>query len=152
AAAILAISVIVIVDEELRGQIIQFASADIAAVQAGYAGDGEREAREVIQQRMSAPGASDFFLLERNGERLAGNLAPMAPRTGTLTLRGAGRGHSILGVGRLLAPGIYVFSGSDINHIVLARRQILRIMTWIFAGALVLGIAGGVLVSRSFLS
>ncbi len=152
AAAILAIGVIVIVEEELREQIVQFASADIAAVQAGYAGDGEREAREVIQQRMSAPGASDFFLLERDGRRLAGNLPPMALSGGTLTLPGSGPRHQILGVGKYLAAGLYVFSGSDLNPVMLARQRILRIMIWVFAGAVLLGIAGGILVSRSFLS
>jgi signal transduction histidine kinase len=152
AAAILAVSVVVIMDEEFRDQIVQFAGADIAAIQAGYDSDGEREAREVIQQRMTALGASDFFLLERDGARLAGNLPPMTPRTGTLTLRGTRRGHPILGVGRLLAPGLYAFSGSDLNHVMLARRQILRVMIWIFAGAVVLGIGGGLIVSRGFLS
>jgi signal transduction histidine kinase len=153
AAAILAISVVFIVDEEFRDQIIQFAGADIAAVRSGYATDGEREAREVIQQRMTAPGASDFFLLERNGARLAGNLSPMPPRTGILTLPGlSSRGHAILGVGADLAPGLYVFSGSDLHPAFVARENILRLVGWIFAGVVLLGIIGGLIVSRSFLS
>src|SRR5690348_15004421 len=76
---------IVIVDDELRAQIVQFANADIAAVRDGYRTQGEREAIEVVAQRLAAPGSSDFLILEHNGKnRLAGNLAPMPPQLGIL--------------------------------------------------------------------
>ena len=153
-AAILAVSVLVIVDQEFRDQIVQFANADIAAVKDGYRTDGEREAREVIEQRMSAPGASDFFLLQDNGRRLAGNLPPMPPRTGILTLPypGARPPHEILGTATYLAPDLYLFSGSDLYPARLARRRIVRVLIWIFLGAVMLAILSGVLVSRGFLS
>jgi len=102
---------------------------------------------------MSAPGFSDFFLLEKGQTRLAGNLEPMAPRTGILTLPYPGNpsGHAILGVGTFLAPDIYVFSGSDLYRAGLTQRRILVTLSWVFAGALILAILGGTLVSRSFL-
>ena len=66
---------LVIVDKEFRDQIVQFSNADIAAVKDGYRTEGVGEAREVINQRMASPGASDFFLLEHGQtEKLAGNL------------------------------------------------------------------------------
>ena len=80
--------VLVITDQALRDQIVQFSSADIAAIQDGYRSEGVHEAREVMQQRMAAPGASDFFLLQKDGKRLAGNLPAMPPRTGIVTLAG----------------------------------------------------------------
>ena len=83
-AAVLASSVLYIVNEEFRDQVIQFAHADIAAVQDGYRTEGIDEAREVIGQRMAAPSASDFFLLQQAGVRLVGNLAAMPPRAGIL--------------------------------------------------------------------
>jgi signal transduction histidine kinase len=104
---------------------------------------------------MAAPGASDFFLLERDGKsRVAGNLAPMTPRTGILTLPypAKAEGHAILGVGAFIAPGLYVFSGSDLYNAHLARSRILRMLVWVFAGAVILALAGGLAVSRSFLS
>ena len=152
AAAVLAVSLLVTVDEEFQDQIVQFANADIAAVRDGYNTEGEREAREVIGQRMTAPGASDFFLLQRDGKRLAGNLPPMPPRTGVLTLPGSGPQHRILGVATFLAPGLYIFSGSDLHHAELARRHIVRALIWVFAGAVLLAILGGILVSRNLLS
>ena len=152
-AAALAAITIVIVNEEFRDQIVQFANADIGAVKDGYRTNGEAEAKEVIGQRMSAPGASDFFLLERGRTPLAGNLAPMLPRTGILALPYPGNapGHGILGVGTFLAPDLYVFSGSDLYRARLTQRRILITLSWVFAGALILALLGGLLVSRSFL-
>ena len=152
-AAALTVLTIVIVNGEFRDQIVQFANADIGAVKDGYRTGGIGEAQEVIAQRMSAPGFSDFFLLERDQARLAGNLRPMAPRTGTLSLPYPGNppGHAILGVGTFLAPGIYIFSGSDLYRARLTQRRILVTLSWVFAGALILALLGGLLVSRSFL-
>ena len=153
-AAVLTGLTIVTVDRALHSQIVQFANADIAAVKDGYRTEGEPEAREVIEQRMASPGASDFFLLERDGKtRLAGNLAPMLPQLGILTLPypSGSRGHAILGVGAFITPDLYVFSGSDLYNTRQARGQILRTLVWVFAGALALALAGGLAVSRSFL-
>ncbi len=153
-AAIFTVITLVIVNEEFQDQIVQFAKADIAAVKDGYRTEGEAEAREVIGQRMTAPGASDFFLLERNANtKLAGNLALMPPRTGVQTLPypAGGTDHAILGVGAFIAPDLYVFSGSDLHNAWLARRRILRTLIWVFLGTLVLAVLGGQAVSRSLL-
>ena len=152
-AAALTVLTIVIVNGEFRDQIVQFANADIGAVENGYRTDGVREAMEIIGQRMSTPGASDFLLLERGQTRLAGNLKPMTPEAGILTLPYPGnpRGHAILGVGAFLAPDLYIFSGSDLYRARLTQRRILVTLSWVFAGALILALLGGMLVSRSFL-
>jgi signal transduction histidine kinase len=152
-AAALTVITIVIVNEEFRDQIVQFANADIGAVKDGYRTNGEPEAKEVIEQRMSTPGSSDFFLLERGSGKLGGNLRPMPPRAGILTLPDpAGKpGHQILGVGSFLAPNLYVFSGSDLYRARLAQRRILITLSWVFVGALILAALSGMLVSRGFL-
>jgi signal transduction histidine kinase len=152
--AILAVVTLAVVDQELRGQIVQFAAADIGSVKDGYRTEGEDEAREVIGQRLATPGASDFFLLQRGAStKLAGNMPPMAPRTGTFTLPypGGAAGRTILGVGAFIAPDLYVFSGSDLRSAQMARQRILRTLIWVSAGALALALLGGVIVSRSFL-
>ena len=153
-AAVLSGITLVIVDQEFHDQIVQFANADIAAIKDGYRTEGIPEATEVIDQRMTAPGASDFFLLERDGKtKIAGNLAPMPPQLGVLTLPypGGGSGHEILGVGAFITPDLFVFSGSDLYNAHQARQRILRTLVWVFAGALVLALMGGMAVSRSFL-
>lgn len=152
-AAALTVITLVIVNEEFQDQIVQFANADIAAVKDGYRMNGLAEAQEVIGQRMTAPGASDFFLLERGRTALAGNLPPMPPRTGIVTVPypGSRPGHEILGTGTFLAPDLYVFSGSDLYHARLARSRILVTLLWVFAGAVVLALLCGMVVSRGFL-
>jgi signal transduction histidine kinase len=153
-ATILAVVTLEVVNQELRDQIVQFANADIGSVRDGYRTEGEDEAREVVGQRMAAPGASDFFLLQRGtSAKVAGNLPPMTPRTGILTLPypGGQAGRTILGVGSFIAPDLYVFSGSDLRTAQMARQRILRTLIWIFAGALALALLGGMIVSRGFL-
>ncbi|MBN9544872.1 MAG: HAMP domain-containing histidine kinase [Alphaproteobacteria bacterium] len=152
-AAALAIVTLAVVDQELRSQIVQFANADIGSVKDGYRTQGVREASEVVGQRMASPGASDFFLLQRNGsEKLAGNLPPMQALTGVIEFpHPAAAGRAILGVGAFVAPGLYVFAGSDLRATQMARQRILRTLIWIFAGALALALLGGTIVSRTFL-
>jgi len=155
-AAIFAVSMLVlggmmllIADRAFRDQIVQFSQADIAAIQSGYDHEGLHEAREVVQQSMAAPGVSDFFLLQQDGAKVAGNLPAMPSRAGIFTLTSDGR--EILGVGKFLAPGIYAWSGSDLARARVARREMMQIMAWLFAAAALLASAGGVAVSRSFL-
>lgn len=152
-AAALAIVTLAVVDQELRSQIVQFANADIGSVKDGYRTQGVREASEVVGQRMASPGASDFFLLQRNGsEKLAGNLPPMQALTGVIEFpHPAAAGRAIPGVGAFVAPGLYVFAGSDLRATQMARQRILRTLIWIFAGALALALLGGTIVSRTFL-
>lgn len=144
--------VLVITDHAFRDQIVKFSQADIAAIQDGYESENLSEAVEVIHQRMANPGASDYFLLEHGNERLAGNLSPMLPRIGTISLPGATADHDILGVGAFLAPGLYAFAGSDLYRVHMAQNQIIRTMVWLLGLALILAVAGGTLLSRSFLS
>ncbi|HKU54410.1 MAG TPA: HAMP domain-containing sensor histidine kinase [Rhizomicrobium sp.] len=141
--------VVVIVDQGFRDQILQSSRADIAAIRHGYANKGMGEAQEVVEQLMAAPGASDFLLLQRNGQALAGNLPPMPGQAGAVSLKRPG--YEILGEGAYLAPGLYVFSGSDLSRIQAARKHLIQVMLWLLAAALVLAALGGALVSRSFL-
>src|SRR6185369_542724 len=108
--------VLVFISQALRDQIVTFAYADIGAIRNGYVIEGEYEAREVVQQLMAGPANSGFYLLQRGGRVLEGNLPAMGPRTGTmeLSVSSAGRSREVLGVGEFLAPGLYVFSGSDL--------------------------------------
>jgi signal transduction histidine kinase len=143
--------VLVITDRAFRDQMVQFSSADLATIKAGYDGEGVPEAREVIEQSMSQPGVSDYFLLQQGSTRIAGNLPVMTPRTGVVSLPGPSPGHDVLGVGAFLAPGLYAFAGSDLYRVHKAQQQILQTLAWLFAAALLLAVLGGALVSRTFL-
>ena len=149
-ALAMVVMAVVITDQTLRDQILQSSQSDIAAIRHGYEGsEGFDEAREIVEQLMSAPAGSDFFLLQKNGKVLAGNLPPMPPRNGTVSLER--RGKEILGVGAHLAADTYVFSGSDLSRIHDARGRLVQDMLWMLCAALAMAILGGALVSRSFL-
>jgi signal transduction histidine kinase len=150
---ILGAFVLVITNQALRDQIVAFSASDIAAIRNGYASEGVHEAREVVHQLMAGPAASDFYLLQEEGRVVAGNLPAMPAHTGTLQIAAspATRGHEVLGVGAFLAPGLYVFSGRDTTELRAVQTHILHVMLELFAGAMLLAVAGGTLVSRSFL-
>src|SRR4051812_44726248 len=138
------------VDGAFRAEALRTADGNIASIANGYASEGLREALEVIDQDMAAPNASDFFLLEQGGKKLAGNLPAMAPVPGTVTLQVQRR--PVLGRGTFLAPGLYVFAGRDLSVMRRTEQSILRTLAWIFGLALILAGLGGTLLSRSFLA
>jgi signal transduction histidine kinase len=150
-SAVLAGSVLFIVAEEFRSQVLQVAQADIAAVKDGYRTGQLHEAREVIQQQMAAGGASDYFLLQQGNVRLAGNLPAMTPHIGTTTvpIPTSKKGRTALGIGTWLAPGLYAFTGSNQRYSRLAQQRIVVVLLWVLAGAAILGAWGGIFVSRS---
>lgn len=152
AVIVMGIAVSLITSQALRDQVVQYARADIAAIQDAYRSEGVSESKEVVQQIMTQPGASDFFLLQQNGKVVAGNLPAMTPHIGTLALPGREAGHDILGVGAMIAPGLYAYSGSDLNHLHDTQRRIIGTLVWLLAGGVILAIAAGALVSRSFLN
>lgn len=145
----LGFSTLWIARDALDGQILQFARADIAAIQNGFESEQIPEAVEVIDQRLSAPGASDYFLLQRRGRAIAGNHGPIAIQTGVVRLTEKDR--TILGVGQMLAPDLYVFCGSDLARVSATESRILNTMLWLFAAALLVAAAGGTVISRAFL-
>jgi signal transduction histidine kinase len=137
--------------QALRDQIVQSSRSDIAAIQRGYASEGLHEAREVVEQLMGAPGGSDFFLLQKDTIRIAGNLPRMSAQVGIVHFPATASHSEILGAGAWIAPGIYALSGSGLDRVHETQSHILRILLWLFAGSLLLAVLGGVLVSRSFL-
>ena len=150
---ILGVFLLVITNQALRDQILAFSSTDIAAIRNGYASQGELEAREVVQQFMAGPANSGFYLLQREGKVVAGNLPATATRTGTIefSFSSAGRSHEVLGIGEFLGPGLYVFAGSDMARLRAVQTRILGIMLDLFAASILIAVAGGALVSWSFL-
>ncbi len=146
-------SVLVITNQALRAQIVQFSSSDIAAIRDGYASAGVHEAREIINQLLAGRASSQFYLLQRDGKAVDGNMPAMVTRTGTLELAAspATRDRQVLGAGAFLAPGLYVFVGRDMAGLQSVQAHILHVMLGLFAAGLLLAILAGALVSWSFL-
>lgn len=153
ALSVAAIGAIVLVTTRhaLLDQVVVSARTEITALQRAYSAKGLPEVLEVLDQLKGAPGDAELYLVQRGNRRIAGNLPPMPPRFGVVTLS-QGTRHQVLGVGAELAPGLYAFSGSRLSRVQAVQEQLLHILLWVFLGALVLAAIGGVLVSRSFLS
>jgi signal transduction histidine kinase len=150
---VLGIFVLLISDQALRDQIVEFSAADIAAIRDGYASEGVQEAREVVGQLMAGPASSDFYLLQQNGKPIQGNLPAVVPRVGTIQLPATPitNNREVLGVGTFLAPGLYVFSGRDMTRLRNVQSHILHAMLGLLAAAMLVAVAGGTLVSWTFL-
>lgn len=145
--------VLVTTNQALRDQIVTFSASDIAAIREGYASEGLTEARQVIHQLMADPGSEGYYLLQQNGKVLDGNMPAMTAHIGPaqITFSSEGRPHEVLGVGAFLAPDLYVFSGSNISELRTVQSHLFDLMLRLFAGAMLLAVAGGILVSWSFL-
>jgi len=150
---ILGIFLLITTNQALRDQIVTFSSTDLGAIRNGYASQGLHEAQEVMEQLMAGPANTGFYLLQRDGKVLAGNLPAMAGRRGMVefSFTTDGQVREVLGLGDFLAPGLYVFSGSDMARLRGVQAHILRIMLNLFAASILIAIAGGALVSWGFL-
>jgi signal transduction histidine kinase len=102
---------------------------------------------------MAGPVSSDFYLLQQNEKPIAGNMLAMPEHTGTVVVPPSAvtGDHEVLGVGAYLGPGLYIFAGSDTARLHTVQSHILHVMLALFAAALLLAVAGGALVSWSFL-
>lgn len=151
--------VYLVIDAAFQEEVMQGSDHDLASIEQGYSTEGLSEAVEIVNQSMAAPGGSDFFLLQKGStQRLAGNLPPMVPQIGILRLpypeRGGAtskEGHAVLGRGKFLAPGIFVFVGRDLYFANTIEKRIFHPLFWILVVTLALAALGGSLLSRAFL-
>lgn len=157
-ALVLGVTAYWIADRAMRAELSDFISSDAGAIESGYRTEGISEATEVVGQLTAVPAVSGRILLQsRDGRKLAGNLAPMPARLGAfeLTARDTRPGthgtHLVLGEGRRLPDGSYLFVGENIEPLARTRARILGAFGWIIGLTVAIGATGGLLVSRRFL-
>ena len=154
--------VYVIVSNAFEANLLKDSRDDLAAIHKAYVeakkGKSLHEATEMIEDRLLASDPDDLFLLEKNGRRVAGNLAAMPGAIGTQRFSYAraapqnGQSGVLLGYGESIAPGVYAFVGRDLYSAGQAEREVVGAFAFVFAVTLALAAASGMLVSRSFLS
>ena len=147
-----------ITHEAFRTELHSAIAHDLASIEDGYRSQGVSEAKEVIHQRLFRSGGTDYFLLETaSGSKLAGNLPAMVPRTGLRQIAmphaktGDDEDHQLVGEGRFLAPGLYVFVGRDRYLANTAEESVLHAFGWVLAATLLVAVLGGIILSNSFL-
>jgi signal transduction histidine kinase len=111
--------------------------------------------RALVQQRDSGISALDYALRDPRGVRLAGKLSPMLGNVGWNHLRipnadERGAEPELLLV-TMLPDGSRLSVGDDLGRVTQAGRVIGRVFALAIIAIVMLGIAGGVLISRAFL-
>lgn len=158
--ALLAALIYLIVAHAFEANLLQDSNDDLAAIHRAYTAELAKkpakaihEAQEMIEDRLLATDRADFFLLQRGGLRLSGNLPAMAPRTGVRRFPdpGARNGAIVFGRGEFIAPGLYAFVGRDLGAAKTAEAAVLRTFGWVILASLVMAFAGGLVLSQSFL-
>lgn len=154
-ALLLGVSAYWIADRAMRAELRDVIDADVGAVLSGYHSEGRGEAIEVVQQLSAVPRVSGRYLLQSpQGRKLAGNLPPMAATAGLFevpSLAAQPRLGIVLGEGRFLPDGSYLFVGEDTERLAATRDRILASFAGIIGATVLLAIASGALLSGRFL-
>jgi signal transduction histidine kinase len=142
-------------------QIVSTVDAEIGGLAEQYNQGGVRRLVIVVEQRSRRPGSSLYLVTAPNGEGLAGNVGALAPgildkqgwvETAYHRLEEANpTEHHALARVFLLPAGFRLLVGRDLEE----RERIFDIVAaagrWSVAIVIILGIAGGVFVSRRVL-
>jgi signal transduction histidine kinase len=154
-ALLLGVSAYWIADRAMRAELHDVIDADAGAVLNGYRSEGRAEAIEVVQQLSAVPRVSGRYLLQTpEGGKLAGNLPPMAAMPGLFEVRSStaqARLDVVLGEGRFLPDGSYLFVGEATERLAATRDRILASFAWIIGVTVLLAIVSGALLSAGFL-
>ncbi|WP_291297228.1 HAMP domain-containing sensor histidine kinase [Elioraea sp.] len=106
-----------------------------------------------IEARLAADraGVEYYLLAAPDGQRLVGNLASAPPELGWQRLdvsRAGGDVVPVLALGARLAGGATVFVGRDLSSVQALEQRLLAAAGWVGLGAVVIGLAGGLLIGR----
>ncbi|MDR3528409.1 MAG: HAMP domain-containing sensor histidine kinase [Rhizomicrobium sp.] len=158
ALAALFTAVFLILDHSFKANLLREVDDDLASIRAAYVindvEDKDHETKEVIEGRLRAPDADDAYLLQRGTRRIAGNIAPMPPQIGTLTIKvqgDHGTTHRLLGRGEMVAPGAYAFVARDLEQMDAAERGILYAFGSVLVASMALAGIAGLFLSAKFI-
>jgi signal transduction histidine kinase len=135
--------------------------SEAEALRAEYRRDGFEELMEEIRARARShvAGGFDYTVLNQSGARVFGNIPRFGLRVGWTRLKGpsdgdqsGGRRERLLVYSMRLSPNLWVEVGDDIDKEVMAGKAIMAESGWVLLVVVTLAIAGGVLLSASFLS
>jgi signal transduction histidine kinase len=148
----------------LREQIKVKVAEDLQALATEAANDGTHAAVQDIEERLKITGGQGafYFLSDKNGTKLAGNLQQVKMVEGWQ--EGAFKGlavpsaklnddedHQLWGEGRFLPGGSFLFVGQDAFRVLSAQEAIIDTFLWSAGIALVLATLVGTLISQGFL-
>lgn len=148
----------------LRGEIRARITEDLDALAEETVSDGYSAAVSDIYERIrgSQDKGAFFYLADRNGKRVAGNLDKMSLREGWIEqplddkyvpdiARIADEDHQIWGEGRVLKDGSFLFAGVDAHQVLSAQESFIDTFLWLAGVALSIDALMGVIINLRFL-
>lgn len=158
-AAILGIAVFLTARGSIEQQMAASVQSDAAFLSSEYRLGGLAHLRALISARQREPDAPDYLLQDAAGQRLAGEIAAQSGlRPGWTHLRANEAGFDLERPERLralvvdLGGGLLLAVGDDLSRIAEVEEAIISAFAWVVGLAVVLGIGGGILLSRTFLA
>ena len=158
-AGILGIAVFLTARSSMEQQLTANVQSDAAFLEAEYAHGGLDHLQALITTLQREPDAPDYLLQAGDGHRLAGEIDPQAGlRPGWTVLQANEAGRDQERPERLRAlvvpldDGLLLAVGDDLSRITEVEEAIASAFAWVVGLAVVLGIGGGVLLSRAFLA
>jgi signal transduction histidine kinase len=140
--------------DELRERIL----LEVEALTREANVEGRDAAIAAIAARAERPGAVEYWLIDADGHRLAGDLPAPTVDDGWSSVRIAdgqpgseGRAH-LLVLTRRLSDGSRLSVGDDLARVEAVRDAVLRTLAWVGAGTAFIGLFAGVLATRSALT
>jgi signal transduction histidine kinase len=157
-AAILGFAIFVVARSSLEQQLTTEVASDSAFLQAEYHRFGLSHLEALIAARGQAPYAPDYLLQGPDGLSLAGEI-PAQPRlepgwttlqTNEPSIDGDGN-ERVRALVVNLGGGLLLAAGDDLSRISELEEAIATAFAWAVGLAVVLGIGGGMLLSRAYL-
>jgi signal transduction histidine kinase len=153
----LTVAMYLVTQNALNRDFANSVRSNLAAVEEAYRNEGLPEAVEIVNQLTASTATTDYYVLQgADGAKLAGNLPAMIPVFELTTVpppprvRNA-REHGVLGEGKRLPDGSYIFAGADSYQLVELREHTLLVFILITGTTIVLTLAGGMLLSANAL-
>lgn len=158
-SAILGVAVFLTARGSLQQQLTASVQSDAAFLQAEYQRGGLPHLEALIAARQREPDAPDYLLQGPAGQHLAGEIEMTARlRPGWMVLQTQEAGLDLERPERLrtlvvdLGGGLRLAVGDDLARIGEVEEAIASAFAWVVGLAVVLGIGGGVVLSRTFLT
>jgi signal transduction histidine kinase len=135
--------------QALTAQFDARVRAESAAMVREFRSEGLIGVVQAVKERDSTPGALNYGLRGPAGEALTGRLAVAGAPLGWSTFGEPGHHGEKLHVFTAGLPGGFkLMVGDDDDQVEILDKAILKGFTWAFVGVVILGVAGGILLSR----
>lgn len=158
-AAILGVAVFVSARSSLEQQLTASVESDAAFLKSEYQRGGLDHLKALINARQREPDAPDYLLQTAEGQRLAGEIdgvSGLRPGWAVLNTHEAGldleQPEQLHALVVDLGGGLRLAVGDDLSRIGEVEEAIASAFAWVVGLAVILGIGGGILISRAFLN